>query len=404
MTAKMRKVVIAGGSIAGLSAARELRRSGFDGSIHMIDRDVRAPYRRPAVSKSILTAQHQPADIAIAVPAELDIASVGGVSLCALDSRRRVVLGDADGTAVRFGYDGLIIATGSHARRWRPPAELGGVYSLRSLADGMALRGPLAAAGHVVVVGGGFIGLEVASAARSMGVAVTVIEAAAVPLAHVLGQALGEYLAQVHRDHGVRVRCGTTVTGLHGRGTVESVVLSDGTEIGTDLVLACVGSEPAVGWLHDSGLELGHGVICDQRCLASGAEHVAAAGDAASWHNPCFGRRMRVEHWANAIEQGTFAARALLGLAPETGFHSVPYFWSEQYGTRLQSVGVSAGHDEALILRQSEQAILVGYGHAGRLIGVAGYNAGPAVLGYRKNIERGTRLAELADTVAVNVS
>jgi NADPH-dependent 2,4-dienoyl-CoA reductase/sulfur reductase-like enzyme len=399
----IRAVVIAGGSIAGLSAARELRRSGFDGSIRMIDCDPDAPYRRPAVSKSILTAHHEPADIAVVVPAELDITSVGGVSLRALDPRRRVVLGDADGTEVRFGYDGLIIATGSRARDWRPPAGLDGVYSLRSVADGMALRGPLAVAGHVVIVGGGFIGLEVASAARSMGVPVSVVEAAAVPLAHVLGRALGERLARVHRDHGVRLRCGTTVTELRGRARVESVVLSDGTEIEADLVLACVGSEPAVGWLRDSGLDLRDGVTCDRHCLVSGADQVAAAGDVASWPNPCFGRRMRVEHWANAIEQGTFAARALLGLAPEAGFASVPYFWSEQYGTRLQSVGVSAGHDEALVLRQSGEAMLIGYGHAGRVIGVAGYNVGSAVLRYRKDIERGTRLAELTEAVPVNV-
>ena len=402
MTVAMRAIVIAGGSIAGLSAARELRRAGFDGSIEIIDQDPHAPYRRPAVSKAILTAHNEPADIAIGVPAELDVVCHPGVSLRALDARRKVLRGDAGGTSVRFGYDGLIIATGSTARPWRPPAGLGGVHSLRSVADGMALRAALAAAGHAVIVGGGFIGLEVASAARSMGVNVTVVEAAPVPLGHVLGAGLGEHLARVHRDHGVQMRCGVTVTGWHGRERAESVVLSDGTEIEAGLVLACVGSRPAVGWLQGSGLDLRDGIRCDHRCVAAGVDRVVAAGDVASWPNPCFGTRMRVEHWANAIEQGTFAACALLGQAAPAGFSSVPYFWSEQYGTRLQSVGVCAGHDETLLLRHSGQAMVVGYGRAGRVIGVAGYDAGTAVLGYRKHIEQGTSLAALAERAPVS--
>jgi len=399
--AAARTIVIAGGSIAGLSAARELRRAGFDGSIQMIDQDPFAPYRRPAVSKAILTAHNEPADIAIGVPAELHVVTHAGVTLRALDVRGKLLHGDADGTPVRFGYDGLIIATGSKARPWQPPAGLDGVHSLRSVTDGVALRAALTAAGHAVIVGGGFIGLEVASAARSMGLDVTVVEAAPVPLEHVLGARLGQHLAQVHRDHGVRMRCGVTVTGWRGREQVESVVLSDGTEIEAGLVLACVGSEPAVGWLQGSGLDLRDGVRCDHRCLATGADQVAAAGDVASWPNPCFGSRMRVEHWANAIEQGTFAARALTGRATPEGFSSVPYFWSEQYGTRLQSVGVSAGHDQALLLSRPGQAMVVGYGRAGRVIGVAGYDAGTAVLGYRKSIEQGARLADLAERVPV---
>ncbi|HEX4061334.1 MAG TPA: FAD-dependent oxidoreductase [Streptosporangiaceae bacterium] len=411
-TAAMRTVVIAGGSIAGLSSARELRRAGFDGSIEMIDADQHAPYRRPAVSKAILTGHNEPADIAIGVPAELEVTVHGGVTLRALDVAGKLLHGDAGGTPVRFGYDGLVIATGSAARPWRPPAGLDGVHSLRSVADGMALRAALATAGHAVIVGGGFIGLEVASAARSMGVNVTVVEAAPVPLGHVLGAGLGEHLARVHRDHGVQMRCGVTVTGWHGQERVESIVLSDGAEIEAGLVLACVGSQPAVGWLQGSGLDLGDGVRCDRNCVAAGADQVVAAGDVASWLNPCFGARMRVEHWANAIEQGTFAARALLGQAAPAGFSSVPYFWSEQYGIRLQSVGVCVGHDETLLLRHCGQTMVVGYGRAGRVIGVAGYDAGTAVgrvsgqksgvLGYRKHIEQGASLAALAERAPVS--
>lgn len=399
----MRQILIAGGSIAGLSAARELRRAGFDGSIHMVDKDPSAPYRRPAVSKAILTAANEPGDIAIPVPAELDV-SRAGLTLRELSVESRTVTGDQEGTPVRFRYDGLIIATGSEARPWSMPGALAGVYTLRGVADGMKVRGPLSRAGHVLIVGGGFIGLEVASAARAMGADVTVIEAGPVPLAHALGNTLGEHVAQMHRERGVRVRCNTTVTGLHGDAWVESVSLSDGTQADTDLVLACVGSQPSVGWLLTSGLDVSNGVICDHQCIVSADASIVAAGDVASWHNPLYRGRMRIEHWANAIEQGTFAARALLGLAPAAGFSSVPYFWSEQYGTRLQSVGTSLGHDEVMILQHSGETMVAGYGRAGQVIGVAGISAGHTVLRYRKTIEQRAALGSLADHAPVSAS
>jgi NADPH-dependent 2,4-dienoyl-CoA reductase/sulfur reductase-like enzyme len=401
----MRRIVIAGGSIAGISAARQLRKSGFDGSITVADADLHGPYRRPAVSKAILTGHSEPADIAIEVPAELALEHRTGVQLTGLDVPGRTVLGhDREGSPVRLEWDGLVIATGSHARSWALGNGFENVHALRSVADGLRMRETLSKAGHITIVGGGFIGLEVASAARSLGVEVSLVEAAEVPLAHVLGPTLGRHIEQMHRDRGVRIRCGTTVTGLHGSGLVESVTLSDGQRIDTDLVLACVGSEPALGWLRSSGLSLGDGIICDRSCTVGDDGSIVAAGDVASWPNPLYGLRMRVEHWANAIDQGGFAALALLGEADPAGFSSVPYFWSEQCGTRIQSVGTTLGHDDSLILSRGDgESMMVGYGRAGRLTGVAGINVGRAVLSYRAKILAETSLESLAAGLAVQL-
>jgi NADPH-dependent 2,4-dienoyl-CoA reductase/sulfur reductase-like enzyme len=397
----MRKIVIAGGSIAGLSAARQLRESGFDGSINIIDADLLAPYRRPAVSKGILTGLHQPQDIVIAMPDDLDLTRAVGVRLTGLDLAGRAVLGrDEDGAAVRVDWDGLVIATGSQARPWALGDGFDNVHTLRSAADGVRMRETLAKAASVVIVGAGFIGLEAASAVRSLGIAATVVEVADVPLARVLGQELGRHLEQMHRDRGTTFHCGAAVTALEGTGHVEAVTLSGGQRVDADLVLACVGSEPSVGWLRSSGLDLRDGVICDSRCAARDGS-VVAAGDVANWPNPLYGTRMRVEHWANAIDQGGFAARALLGEADPAGFSSAPYFWSEQCGTRLQSIGTTLGHDESVILARDGESLMIGYGRAGRLTGVAGINVGSAVLGFRGKVLAHTPLASLALESAV---
>jgi NADPH-dependent 2,4-dienoyl-CoA reductase/sulfur reductase-like enzyme len=227
----------------------------------------------------------------------------------------------------------------------------------------------------------------VASVCRSLDIDVTVVETAAIPLSRVLGASLGGHLADLHRDTGVRILCGTSVVGLHGRDAVESVTLSSGETVETDLILACVGSRPATDWLESSGLSLRNGVLADHRCVVDAEAGIVAAGDVASWHNPLYGRRMRVEHWANAIEQGGFAARALLGTAAESGLSSVPYFWSEQLGSRLQSVGSAQGHDEVAVLEHDGDTMVVAYRRDERLVAVAGIHAGSRVLGYRAKIE-----------------
>jgi NADPH-dependent 2,4-dienoyl-CoA reductase/sulfur reductase-like enzyme len=268
---------------------------------------------------------------------------------------------------------------------------MGGVHSLRTFADSEKFRGELAEAQQVVIVGAGFIGLEVAYVASAMGKLVTVIEPQELPLAHILGAEMSTVILRLHESHGVRFHLGCQVEALEAgpEGDVERVLVGGGTEIKADMVLVAIGSVPSVGWLRDSGLSAERGVVCDAACAVVGAENVVAAGDVALWQNPLYGRLMRVEHWAHAIEQGTFAARRLLGVHDPGGFAAAPYFWSQQYGRRIQSVGSSMGYDQVEILDPDPERLLVAYFRGGRLISVAGLAAGPAIFKFRPLVLNG---------------
>lgn len=390
-----RRIVVVGASQAGLAASRELRKQGHDGPIVVLDNDAGGPYRRPEVSKGLLSGVYDTAAVAVRWPTDLQLDFRPGISATALDPVRKVVhLRDGSGDH-ELGYDGLVIASGAIARPL--PGMPTGVHTLRTAADAERMRAELDAAQSVVIVGGGFIGLEVASVARTLGKDVTVLELAERPLERVLGSAFGEHLAAVHRSRGVDLRCGTGLerftTGAEGR--VSGAVLSDGTTLPTSLVLVAIGSQPAVGWLAGTGVDGAGGVRCDATCAVEGLDAVVAAGDVAEWWNPLYERRMRVEHWTNAIEQGVFAARRLLGRHDPAGFASAPYFWSDQWGVRIQSLGSTTDHDEVMIMEQAEDKILVAYGRAGRLVAVAGMDTGSAVNRYRKAILDGATLASV---------
>jgi NADPH-dependent 2,4-dienoyl-CoA reductase/sulfur reductase-like enzyme len=392
----MERVVVAGASIAGMSAARELRRLGFEGTIQLLDQDAHAPYRRPSVSKGLLTGAQQLEDIVAPWSADLALERVAGVRLEGLDVERRIVRGRSHDGEVALEYDGLVIATGSVARSW--PVELGleGVVTLRTVEDALRMRDLLVGTRRVAIIGGGFIGLEAAASATALGIAATVIEVAPIPLAHALGASLAERMAAAHRSHGVEVICGVGVERIEGDGRVERVVLQDGRVVEAEVVLVAIGAAPAVGWLESSGLDITAGVACDACCRVEGASNVVAAGDVANWINPLYDRRMRVEHWTNAIQQASFAAGALLGLAPESGFSSAPYFWSDQFDLKLQSFGSAVGHDDSLVIEDSEERMLVAYGRDGVLVAIAGLNAAPLTINqYRLQIETRTPFAEV---------
>jgi NADPH-dependent 2,4-dienoyl-CoA reductase/sulfur reductase-like enzyme len=394
----MDRIVVAGASIAGMSAARELRRLGFAGTIQLVDEDPHAPYRRPSVSKGLLTGAQELHDVVAPWSEQLALERVAGVRLEALDLGEHVLRGRSGADEVVLPYDGLVLATGSVARSWPVDLGLDGVVTLRTVEDAMRMRDLLRTASRVVIIGGGFIGLEAAASATGLGVPATVIEAAPIPLAHAIGTALGERMAGVHRARGVDVICGVGVERIEGSGHVERVVLQDGRSIDAEIVLIAIGAAPAVGWLESSGLDISSGVACDQCCRVEGAENVVAAGDIANWVNPLYGRRMRVEHWTNAIQQASFAAGALLGLASEDGFSSAPYFWSDQFDVKLQSYGTALGHDETVVLEDTDEKLIVAYGRDGVLIGVAGLNAGIAVNHYRALIEARTPFADVSAT------
>jgi NADPH-dependent 2,4-dienoyl-CoA reductase/sulfur reductase-like enzyme len=395
-------IVIAGASLAGLSVARELRKLGFSGVIQLVDPDDDAPYRRPSLSKGIVTGKQQPDDIRMPWPDELELVRVNGTAMSGLSIDDRIAHGvGPDGTPVEFPYSHVVIATGATARSATFTGPSHDIVTIRDMAEGIAVRARLATSERIVIIGGGFIGLEVAAAARSIGKDVTVVEMAPVPLAHAVGLELGQHLAQIHASNGVEILCGVGVSRILGDDIATGVVLDDGQIIEADLVVAAVGSVPNVGWLADTGLDLSAGVICDHMCVPvgsigeDGVVSVVAAGDAASWFNPLYERQMRVEHWTNAIEQGTFAARHIMGREDEAGFSSSPYFWSEQFDLRIQSIGSTWGHDEVVVLDRDGDKLIVAYGREGTLVAVGGVNTGAILPKYRPLIDVRAPLASV---------
>ena len=334
------RVAVVGASLAGLRSAESLRRLGFTGELTLIGSESHfPPYDRPPLSKEVLRGEWGPDRGRLRVIDGLDLDLKLGVSALDLDLEHREVQ-LSDDTAVSF--DGVIIATGALPRHLRITSPFtAGVHELRTYDDCIDLREALDRMPRVVIIGAGFIGCEVAAVCRSLDIDVTVVEALDWPMDRVLGGDIGEWAARVHGSHGVDLRLGNGVAGIEGGAAPEVVVLADGSELPCDIVVSAVGVAPATEWLERSGLELRDGVLLDAFCRAPGFPHVAAAGDVARWFNHMFEREMRVEHWTNAVEQASAAAAALLSPESELQpFSTVPYVWSDQYGMKLQYVGI----------------------------------------------------------------
>ena len=328
----MEHVVVVGASAAGLAAADSLRRNGYQGELTIVGAEPHHPYDRPPLSKQVLRGEWEPDKVAFRRSETLGAQWVLGTQATALDTGARVVTLDDDRT---LPYDGLVIATGVTPRPLPYAQELDGVHLLRTVDDALALRDGLREAGTVVVVGAGFLGTEIAAAATGFDCRVTVIDPLPVPLAGPFGKQLGELVADLHTRHGVRVRCGNGVRGLtHAGGRVTGVTLDRGDTEPADLVLVAIGAAPNTGWLHESGVPVGDGVLCDAFCRA--APGVVAAGDVARWEHPELGS-IRIEHRMNATEQGNAAAASLLGA--DTPFAPVPFFWTDQYDVKIQVHG-----------------------------------------------------------------
>jgi NADPH-dependent 2,4-dienoyl-CoA reductase/sulfur reductase-like enzyme len=298
----------------------------------------------------------------------------------------------ADGSEVP--YDGLVIATGVRPRRL--PGE--GAHVLRTLDDALILRKRLFPGQRLVVVGAGFLGAEAAAVAWRLGVRVTLLEPAAVPLAHAVGTEVGRLLARAHVDRGVGLRCGVTVTEV----TEAGVRLAGGEAVEADEVLVAVGSLPNTEWLEGSGLALGDGVACDEYCEA--AENVYAAGDVARWYNPLFATSMRVEHRTNAAEQGMAAARNLLA-APgaRKPFAPVPYFWSDQYDLKVQAYGFLRGHEEVAVVEgdAAQRRFVAVYRTGDRVSGALAIGMPPRVIRqWRQTIAAGAAWRDTIRTEA----
>ena len=389
-----RHLVVVGASLAGLRAVEAARRSGFAGRITLIGAEAHLPYDRPPLSKEFLAAD-QPAEpvtfrSASELAEELDVRVLLGTPATGLDPQGRTV--SVGGETV--DYDALVVATGAEARRLPGIERLSGVHVLRGLDDARAIRRALDEGARTVVIGAGFIGSEVASAARKRGLTATIIEALPTPLVRAIGPDLGAALSDLHERHGTTLRCGQGVDALEGDGRVERVRLADGTVLEADLVVVGIGASPATGWLADSGLALDDGVVCDGFLRASDP-NVYAAGDVARWHNPQSDRSMRVEHWSAAAEQGARAARNALWPDTAQRYATVPYFWSDWYGSRIQFVGLAGGEEYEVVSGDLEGEHFVAlYREGDKLSGALTLNGQRHIMKYRRLITQGATFDE----------
>ncbi|HKP57045.1 MAG TPA: FAD-dependent oxidoreductase [Polyangiales bacterium] len=390
----MQNIVIVGASLAGLRAAEALRKRGYAGRLTLVGDELHAPYDRPPLSKQLLTGEWDQSRVFFRQKegfAGLDLQLVLGRRAQQLDARARRVTLD-DGSAL--DYEGLVIATGARARTLPLGAGLSGIHVLRTLDDSLAIHAALAQRPRVLVVGAGFIGLEVAAACRKLDLQVTVIEAESAPLVRSLGARVGNALVDMHRARGVDLRVSTGLSALEGHGRVERARLSDGSALEVDLVVVGVGVVPETDWLQGSGVALGNGVICDEHC-ATNVPGVVAAGDAACAPNTLLGETLRVEHWANAIEQAQLAAGQLLGdTSPPRVLGQVPYFWSDQYELKFQCAGRVRPDDELALIEGSLDApgYVALFGRAGVLTGVLACNRPGPLIKYRRAISERTTL------------
>ncbi len=384
------RIIVVGASLAGLRAAQTLREEGHEGRVTVVGAEPHLPYDRPPLSKDFLAGKASRDEVGLPLGSAVDADFRLGQRAAAVDLDARTVTLDSGET---LPYDGLVIATGAQPRTLPGLAPLDGVFVLRTIDDCVAIRERLLDNPRVVVVGAGFIGSEVASSCHALGLQVTVVEALPVPMGRAVGEMVGRRCARLHTDHGVDLRLGVGVRGLTasgGGGRVRAVELVDGSSIDADVVVIGVGVAPVTEWLEGSGLDLANGVMCDRWCraLAGGrpVADVVAAGDVARWDNPRFDEVMRVEHWTNAAEQGRAAALTLLHGEDAEHYDPIPYFWSDQYHSKIQMVG-RPGPDAAVVDGTlDDDRFVVAYGSGGRLVGALALGRPARLMAYRSMI------------------
>jgi 3-phenylpropionate/trans-cinnamate dioxygenase ferredoxin reductase subunit len=351
--------VVIGGGLAGAKAAETLREEGFDGDVVLVGEETDRPYERPPLSKGYLAGKEE-REKAFVHPqawyAEHRVDLRLGVPALTLDtSAHQVRLADSS----VLTYDKLLLATGATPRRLNlPGVDLDGVLYLRRLGDSDAIKSVLGR--RIVVIGGGWIGLEVAAAAREAGSEVALLEMETLPLRRVLGDEIATVFADLHRQRGVDLRTSAKVAGLEGDGKVTGVRLDDGTVLPADAVVIGVGVAPSVGLAEAAGLQVDNGIVTDERLRTSDPD-VYAAGDVANAQHPLLGQRIRVEHWANALNQGPAAARSMLG--QDAVYDRLPYFFTDQYDLGMEYTGYAepGGYDEVVVRGSTETREFVSF-------------------------------------------
>ncbi|MGD9573065.1 MAG: NAD(P)/FAD-dependent oxidoreductase [Thermoleophilia bacterium] len=366
------RIVIAGGGLAGAKAAETLRSEGFDGDLTIVAAEQERPYERPPLSKEVLRGEkdHESARVhERGFYDAMDIVLRLGEAAASLDPAAGTVTlerGDV------LPWDRLLIATGAEPRALPVPGgDLPGVLTLRTLDDSDRLREVARSGGRLVVIGAGWIGCEAAASARELGAEVTVVEMADVPLAGVLGRRVGGIYADLHREHGVELLTGARLEAVEGDGRAERIRLAGGRTIDCAAVLAGVGVVPRTALAESAGLAVDNGILVDAT-LETSAPGVFAAGDVANALHPFYdGRRVRVEHWANALNQGPTAARNMLGAAEP--YDRLPYFFSDQYDTGMEYSGLASAEDEVVIRGDESARELIAFWVAERRV-LAGMN------------------------------
>ncbi len=402
----LESVVVVGAGVAGLHASTALRERGFTGELTVVGDEPHGPYDRPSLSKEVLTGRRTAPDTDLPVPAELNARWLLGRRAVTLDRPgQRLRLND--GTAL--DYDGLVIATGAAARPWPGPGTPpdAGVHTLRGRQDAQLLRVALAEGGPLLVVGAGFLGSEVASSARALGLPVMLVDAAHQPMEAAIGPVVGSVLAGVQEAAGVDLRLGTTVTGLLGHGSLAGALLSDGTRVVARTALLALGARPNTGWLRGSRLLRGGGgaggalvggVACDHHGRALDADGhpapgIVVLGDAAAPPHPLPGdgtpEHLGVGHWSEAVDRAESAAAALLGQEVPVS-DTVPSFWSDQFGMRIRSVGLPglADRTEVHDYDRARSRLEVSYHRGHRIVGALTVNRTSRLASHRDRIRK----------------
>jgi len=361
----LRTFVIVGAGLAGAKAAEALRTEGFDGDLVLLGAEPHRPYERPPLSKGYLHGSAERDTVFVHPPewyAEHQVDLRVDTAVTAIDRRDHEIV-TADGSRVH--YDKLLLTTGATPRRLPVPgADLAGIHYLRTLDDSDQLKAALRPGTRVVIVGAGWIGLETAAAARAAGAEVTVLERAELPLLHVFGPQIARVFADLHTDHGVDLRCGVTVAGLEAAATDPSaavtVQLADRTRLDADVVIVGIGAVPNTSLAQSAGLDLDNGILVDRHLRTSDPD-ILAAGDVANAYHPLLGRRLRVEHWANALHQPTVAAKTMLGQT--ASYDRLPYFFTDQYDLGMEYTGHSdpTGHDQIVIRGDTDARTFIAF-------------------------------------------
>ena len=348
-------LIIVGGGLAGAIAAQTLREEGFDGRITLLGQEANAPYERPPLSKDYLQGKAERDSIFVHPEqwyAEQAVELRLGTTVTSVEPASRTIATD---TGAQLHYEKLLIATGSKPRRLGVPgADLDGVYYLRYVEDSERIKIEFARAKRVVIIGAGWIGLETAAAARAAGLEVTLLISGDMPLQHVFGPEVAPTFAELHRSNGVDLRYRTTSAELSGsQGAVTGVILSDGTRIDADMIIVGIGATPRTELAAAAGLKIDNGIVVDEHLRTSDPD-IFAAGDIAHTYNPRLGRRIRVEHWANARRQGVVAAKAMLGQDAVDVRPS--YFYTDQYDLSMEYTGDigPAGYDRVIFRRYAD--------------------------------------------------